>query len=42
MLLGPIMLLIVAPALQVMVVEWSQARRARKRRLAGGTEAHHE
>ncbi|GLQ98279.1 efflux RND transporter permease subunit [Dyella mobilis] len=30
MLLGPIMLLIVAPALQVMVVEWSQARRARR------------
>jgi len=40
MLLGPIMLLIVAPALQVMVVEWSQARRARRRHLAdqaGGT-----
>ncbi|MDE2155548.1 MAG: efflux RND transporter permease subunit [Xanthomonadaceae bacterium] len=34
MLLGPIMLLIVAPALQVMVVEWSQARSARRRRLA--------
>ncbi|RUL70282.1 efflux RND transporter permease subunit [Dyella choica] len=31
MLLGPIMLLIVAPALQVLVVEWSQARRARRR-----------
>jgi cobalt-zinc-cadmium resistance protein CzcA len=31
MLLGPIMLLIVAPALQVMVVEWSQSRRARRR-----------
>ncbi|MFK2892524.1 efflux RND transporter permease subunit [Dyella flagellata] len=35
MLLGPIMLLIVAPALQVIVVEWSQARRARRRQLAG-------
>jgi len=35
MLLGPIMLLIVAPALQVMVVEWSQARRARHQHLAG-------
>ncbi|GLQ92706.1 efflux RND transporter permease subunit [Dyella acidisoli] len=34
MLLGPIMLLIVAPALQVIVVEWSQARRGR-RRFAG-------
>lgn len=34
MLLGPIMLLIVAPALQVMVVEWSQARRARQRHFA--------
>ncbi|GGA50697.1 efflux RND transporter permease subunit [Dyella nitratireducens] len=38
MLLGPIMLLIVAPALQVMVVEWSQARRARRQRLAGQEE----
>jgi len=28
MLLGPVMLLIVAPALQVLVVEWSQRRRA--------------
>jgi heavy metal efflux system protein len=35
MLLGPIMLLIVAPALQVMVVEWSQARRARRLSVAG-------
>jgi heavy metal efflux system protein len=34
MLLGPIMLLIVAPALQVMVVEWSQARRARRQQVA--------
>ncbi len=34
MLLGPIMLLIVAPALQVMVIEWSN-RRAEKRRRRG-------
>jgi cobalt-zinc-cadmium resistance protein CzcA len=31
MLLGPVMLLVVAPALQVMVVEWSQKRRTRRR-----------
>jgi cobalt-zinc-cadmium resistance protein CzcA len=30
MLLGPVMLLIVAPALQVLVVEWSQRRTERK------------
>ena len=30
MLLGPVMLLIVAPALQVLVVEWSNRRKARK------------
>lgn len=30
MLLGPVMLLIVAPALQVWVVEWSQRRRQRR------------
>jgi cobalt-zinc-cadmium resistance protein CzcA len=30
MLLGPVMLLIVAPALQVLVVEWSQRRRQRR------------
>ncbi|SFS02953.1 cobalt-zinc-cadmium resistance protein CzcA [Dyella sp. OK004] len=30
MLLGPIMLLIVAPALQVLVVEWSQGRKHRR------------
>jgi len=35
MLIGPVMLLVVAPALQVLVVEWSQKRR--KRRHAGGT-----
>lgn len=35
MLIGPVMLLIVAPALQVLVVEWSHKRR--KRRQAGGT-----
>lgn len=35
MLLGPVMLLIVAPALQVLVVEWSQKRK--QRRLGGGT-----
>ncbi len=34
MLIGPVMLLIVAPALQVLVVEWSHRRR--KRRQAGG------
>ena len=34
MLLGPIMLLIVAPALQVIVVEWSNKRK--QRRLSGG------
>ncbi len=34
MLLGPVMLLIVAPALQVLVVEWSQKRK--QRRLGGG------
>lgn len=34
MLIGPVMLLVVAPALQVMVVEWSQKRR---RRRAGET-----
>lgn len=34
MLLGPVMLLIVAPALQVWVVEWSQQRK--QRRLGGG------
>jgi cobalt-zinc-cadmium resistance protein CzcA len=34
MLLGPVMLLIVAPALQVWVVEWSQQRK--RRRLDGG------
>ncbi|WP_266168955.1 efflux RND transporter permease subunit [Dyella subtropica] len=32
MLLGPIMLLIVAPALQVLVVEWSQGRKRRRPR----------
>jgi len=36
MLLGPIMLLIVAPALQVLVVEWSQKRK--QRRLQGHSE----
>ncbi|MGC1550354.1 MAG: CusA/CzcA family heavy metal efflux RND transporter [Rhodanobacter sp.] len=36
MLLGPIMLLIVAPALQVLVVEWSQKRQ--QRRLQGRSE----
>jgi len=30
MLLGPVMLLIVAPALQVLVVEWSHRRKSRK------------
>jgi cobalt-zinc-cadmium resistance protein CzcA len=35
MLIGPVMLLVVAPALQVLVVEWSHKRR--KRRHAGGT-----
>ncbi|GAA0721770.1 CusA/CzcA family heavy metal efflux RND transporter [Dokdonella soli] len=30
MLLGPIMLLVVAPALQVLVVEWSQKRKQRR------------
>ena len=35
MLLGPIMLLIVAPALQVMLVEWSQRRKQRKQRREG-------
>jgi cobalt-zinc-cadmium resistance protein CzcA len=35
MLLGPVMLLVVAPALQVLVVEWSQRRK--QRRLDGGT-----
>jgi cobalt-zinc-cadmium resistance protein CzcA len=30
MLLGPVMLLIVAPALQVLVVEWSQRRDSRR------------
>ncbi|MFC5740966.1 efflux RND transporter permease subunit [Dyella tabacisoli] len=30
MLLGPIMLLVVAPALQVLVVEWSQGRKQRR------------
>ncbi|WP_430390534.1 efflux RND transporter permease subunit [Dyella sp. 20L07] len=34
MLLGPVMLLVVAPALQVLVVEWSQKRK--QRRLSGG------
>ena len=34
MLLGPVMLLIVAPALQVLVVEWSQERK--QRRVRGG------
>ena len=34
MLLGPVMLLIVAPALHVLVVEWSQ--KPRRRRLSGG------
>ncbi|MBB3228115.1 cobalt-zinc-cadmium resistance protein CzcA [Luteibacter sp. Sphag1AF] len=34
MLIGPVMLLIVAPALQVLVVEWSQKR---ARRRSGGT-----
>lgn len=33
MLLGPVMLLVVAPALQVLVVEWSQ-RRSRRRAIA--------
>ncbi|MFC4527364.1 efflux RND transporter permease subunit [Dyella halodurans] len=33
MLLGPVMLLVVAPALQVLVVEWSQRRK--QRRLEG-------
>jgi len=31
MLLGPIMLLVVAPALQVMVLEWSARRKQRAR-----------
>ncbi|WP_267220618.1 efflux RND transporter permease subunit [Dyella silvae] len=35
MLLGPVMLLVVAPALQVLVVEWTQKRK--QRRLSGGT-----
>lgn len=30
MLIGPVMLLVVAPALQVLVVEWSQKRRQRR------------
>ncbi|WP_114238400.1 efflux RND transporter permease subunit [Dyella sp. C9] len=30
MLIGPVMLLVVAPALQVLVVEWSQTRRQRR------------
>ncbi|MBV8208435.1 MAG: efflux RND transporter permease subunit [Burkholderiaceae bacterium] len=34
MLLGPVMLLVVAPALQVMVLEWAAARRERARKLA--------
>jgi cobalt-zinc-cadmium resistance protein CzcA len=38
MLLGPVMLLVVAPALQVMVVEWLQKRRARRLALAGEAE----
>ena len=33
MLLGPVMLLVVAPALQVMVLEWAAARRQRARKL---------
>ena len=35
MLIGPVMLLVVAPALQVLVVEWSNKRK--QRRASGGT-----
>jgi len=35
MLLGPVMLLLVAPALQVLVVEWSHARKRRRALSAG-------
>jgi cobalt-zinc-cadmium resistance protein CzcA len=42
MLLGPIMLLIVAPALQVIVVEWTTKRARKKRQNSGKHNEQHD